>query len=180
MNGGSGGYSIKYKIKNNHDNYGNTSIASTTSIIGHETIQSFRRKRATPSLLYFNPIPFLGAVVDDWKQFRSRRGPIRKGSTRLDRRGNLNHRTLPIKNRPVHWASSSPNRCLKPSLRQRLSRRRQTLRVELAGDGIEDRAQIGADGGEGNDGRDRDQGCDEAIFNRRSARTRHSQSARKR
>jgi hypothetical protein len=37
-------------------------------------------------------------VVDDRQNFRSRREPTRKGSTRLDGRGSLNRQTLPIKN----------------------------------------------------------------------------------
>ena len=40
------------------------------------------------SSLQSNPFPRL--VIDDRHDFRSRRGPARKGSTRLDRRGNFN------------------------------------------------------------------------------------------
>jgi len=45
--------------------------------------------------------------------------------------------------------------------------RRQNLCVELAGDVTECAAQLAAHRGEGDDRRDRDQGRDEAVFDRR-------------
>jgi hypothetical protein len=47
--GGSGGNSIKYNTVTKYDNYGNTSIASTTSIIGHQNILSFCDGASTSS-----------------------------------------------------------------------------------------------------------------------------------
>jgi len=56
------------------------------------------------------------------------------------------------------------------SNRRRPSRYRRSLGVELAGDVPEDRAETAADSREGDDRGDRDQGCDEAVFDRRRAR----------
>jgi hypothetical protein len=91
-NGGSGGYYIKYKTMTKYDNYGNASITSTICILGREPIQSVWRPRYLFTSI-LRSTPFSVAVVDDWKQFQSRREPTRKGSTRLDRRGNLNRQT---------------------------------------------------------------------------------------